>query len=136
MSITEPEGIAILLLAAGVLLAASALLSRVAGRTGVPVVLVFLVLGMIAGSEGLGGIPFEDYALAFRVGTVGLALILFDGGLNTSWVSFRMAIGPGASLATTTSISARRRTSRTLIRSIPARWPISDGEKASTSMVG
>jgi potassium/hydrogen antiporter len=100
MILAEPEGIAVLLLAAGVLLAASALLSRVAGRTGVPVVLVFLVLGMLAGSEGLGRIPFEDYSLAFRVGTVGLALILFDGGLNTSWVSFRTAIGPGASLAT------------------------------------
>jgi cell volume regulation protein A len=100
MTIHEPESIAVLLLVAGVLLAASALLSRIAGRTGVPVVLVFLVVGMLAGSEGLGRIAFEDYRLAFRFGTVALAVILFDGGLNTSWVSFRRAFGPGASLAT------------------------------------
>ncbi len=89
-----------LLVLGGALLALSVLLSRFATQTGVPVVLVFLLVGMLAGSEGVGGIEFDDYELAFRIGTLALAVILFDGGLNTSRDSLRLAIVPAGILAT------------------------------------
>lgn len=78
----------------------SVLLSRVATGTGVPVVLIFLLVGMLAGSEGLGGIVFADYELAFRIGTAALAIILFDGGLNTPRELIRTALAPAGLLAT------------------------------------
>jgi potassium/hydrogen antiporter len=61
---------------------------------------VFLVIGIAAGSEGLGGIPFDNYPLGYRIGTIALALILFDGGLNTSRDNFRAAARPALVLAT------------------------------------
>lgn len=100
MPTSEPLATAWFLVVFGVLLAISALLSRTSSRFQVPVFLLFLVIGMLAGSEGPGGIDFEDYGVAFRIGTVALALILFDGGLNTSVSSLRRAIRPAAVLAT------------------------------------
>jgi cell volume regulation protein A len=96
----EPLATALLLAAAGVLLAAGVLVSRTSGRLGVPAALIFLAVGMVAGSDGLGGIHFSDYGLAFRLGTVALVLILFDGGLNTPLSSLRGALAPAAALAT------------------------------------
>ena len=84
----------------GTLIALSVLASRVAGRVPVPVALLFLVIGMLAGSEGIGGVAFEDYALSFRVGTVTLVLILFDGGLSAAHASIRRVLAPGVVLAT------------------------------------
>ena len=81
-------------------MALSVALSRISRRTGVPVVLLFLLLGMVSGSEGLGRIAFENYTLTFRLGTVALVLILFDGGLNTSAASVRRALMPATVLAT------------------------------------
>jgi cell volume regulation protein A len=98
--LTEPLPTAFALTIAAVLLALSVLASRTSGRLGVPFLLLFLLLGMAAGSEGLGRIPFEDYRLAFRVGTVALVLILFDGGLNTSVASLRHVFAPATVLAT------------------------------------
>lgn len=98
--LAEPEATAWALVVLGLLLAVSALFSRASARFGVPVFLVFLALGMLAGSEGIGGIAFEDYSLAFRLGVVALTLILFDGGLNTPLSSLRGAIGPAGVLAT------------------------------------
>ena len=83
MPTSEPAATAILLTICGILLLVSVLSSRASQRIGVPIALFFLVVGMLAGSEGIGGIPFADYRLAFRIGAVALALILFDGGLNT-----------------------------------------------------
>ena len=68
----EPTPTALALSILGLLLALAVLFSRTIGRHGVPVVLLFLGLGMVAGSEGLGGIAFEDYTLAFQVGTVAI----------------------------------------------------------------
>ena len=68
--------------------AVSVLFSRASERFGVPVLLVFLVIGMLAGSEGVGGIEFDNYGIAFRLGTAALTLILFDGGLRTSSARF------------------------------------------------
>ncbi len=84
----------------GLLLATSVLFGRVSERTGVPLVLVFLVIGVLAGSEGIGGIVFEDYDFVFRVGTAALVLILFDGGLNTSLPAVRTVLAPAGLLAT------------------------------------
>jgi len=61
----EPLATALVFLALSVLLGVSALFSRASQRIGIPVVLVFLVIGMLAGSEGIGRIPFDDYAFAF-----------------------------------------------------------------------
>jgi cell volume regulation protein A len=98
--LNEPHSTALHLLVFALLLGASALFSRISGRLGVPVVLVFLGLGMLAGSGGLGGAAAGDYQLAFRVGTAGLALILFDGGLNTSVRDLRRVVLPAGLLAT------------------------------------
>ncbi len=74
--------------------------SRFSARVGLPVLVLFIAVGMVAGSEGLGGIAFEDYALAHAVGTAALAIILFDGGLRTSVSSVRAVLAPALSLAT------------------------------------
>ena len=95
----EPFTTALLLTTGGILLAASVLFSGATRRLGMPVGLVFVAIGMLAGREGLG-ISFDDYAFAWRLGTVALALILFDGGLNTPAASFRVALAPAGALAT------------------------------------
>ena len=96
----EPRTTAAILVVLGLLLGVSALFSRASSRFGVPVFLAFLGLGMLAGSEGIGGIAFENYGLAFRLGTVALALILFDGGLNTPLASLWRGLAPAGALAT------------------------------------
>ncbi len=100
MPLTEPNASALLLLVFGSLLAISVIFSRATERVSVPVVLIFLVIGMLAGSEGIGGIDFDNYAFSYRLGTIALALILFDGGLNTPLTAVRQAIRPAAVLAT------------------------------------
>src|SRR5690606_32033037 len=69
-------------------------------RFGVPVLVLFLALGMLAGSEGIGGIHFENYELAHAIGTLALALILFDGGLSTPLAALNSSWKPAALLAT------------------------------------
>lgn len=96
----EPGATAALLAAVGVLLVLAGLASPVSNRLGVPALVLFLGLGMLAGSEGVGGIPFDDYPLAFRLGTIALVLILFDGGLNTAPAVLRRAAVPAGLLAT------------------------------------
>ena len=96
----EPEATALLLTTCGLLLAISVLFSRASQRFGVPIALLFLGVGMLAGSEGIGGIAFNDYQFAFRIGVLALALILFDGGLNTPLDAVRRAVGPAGVLAT------------------------------------
>ena len=97
---TEPIATAVLLTAFGILLAASVGLSRASARLGLPVALLFLFIGVLAGSEGIGRIPFEDYHFTFRLGTTALVLILFDGGLNTSLSGARAVLLPSTILAT------------------------------------
>jgi cell volume regulation protein A len=100
MFATEPTATALLLTTCGLLLGASVLFSRASQRIGVPIALLFLLLGILAGSEGIGGIVFDDYGLAFRLGSLALALILFDGGLNTPLKEVRNAWAPAGLLAT------------------------------------
>ena len=66
----------------------------------VPGLLLFLGLGMLAGSEGIGGIDFNDTELARTLGTIALVLILFEGGLTAGWSEIRPVLGTAASLAT------------------------------------
>lgn len=74
--------------------------SLIATRFGAPLLLVFLIIGMLAGEDGPGGIVFNDYRLTYLVGTVALAIILFDGGLRTRLAVFRGSLLPAGLLAT------------------------------------
>ncbi len=89
-----------LILIAGVLLAAGIVGALLADRVRVPGLLLFLALGMVAGSEGIGGIDFDDAELARTLGTIALVLILFEGGLTAGWREIRPVLGTAASLAT------------------------------------
>ncbi len=100
IAFSEPAATAWILVIAAVLAGVAVLLARASERVGVPIVLVFLLVGMLAGSERLGGLRFHDYRLSFRVGTVALVLILFEGGLNTSAAALRRYAGPALTLAT------------------------------------
>lgn len=88
------------LVAAALLIFLGVVASKVSSRLGVPAVLLFLVVGMLAGSEGLGGIDFTDHELAQAIGIVALAFILFAGGLDTEWSDVRPVLGKGLLLAT------------------------------------
>lgn len=96
----EPLLTGIIIGTIGVLLIFAVIASPVFQRLGVPSLVLFIFLGMAAGSEGLLGLPFADYGLAFRLGVLALVLILFDGGLNTPMSVFRTAARPAAVLAT------------------------------------
>lgn len=93
-----------LILAAGALLAAGIAGALLADRIRIPGLLLFLGLGMLAGSEGIGGIEFDDAELARTLGTVALVLILFEGGLSAGWSEIRPVLGTAASLATVGTI--------------------------------
>ena len=93
-------GINALFLLAGLLLFISVLASTISARLGLPLLLLFLAVGMLAGQDGPGGIVFNDYFIATLIGQLALAVILLDGGLRTRVSSFRVALKPAAVLAT------------------------------------
>jgi cell volume regulation protein A len=90
----------IILAVAGLLLISSVLVSKVSDRFGVPALLLFLLLGMLAGSDGPGGIYFDDPALTQFLGVIALVFILFSGGLDTEWQTIRPVLKQGITLAT------------------------------------
>ena len=81
-----------LLLGVSILLLLSVFASGASGKMGIPALLLFLFIGMLAGSEGPGGIEFDYPRLAQSLGVVALTLILFSGGLDTNWQQIRQVV--------------------------------------------
>lgn len=88
-----------IILGVGLLFVISILASVLSSRLGAPLLLVFLIIGMALGEDGFG-LTFQDVQTAHLIGSVALAIILFDGGLNTQTSSFRVGLRPAISLAT------------------------------------
>src|SRR5579859_3698888 len=94
------DQVSIVILLGAVLLMAGILSSLLALRFGAPLLLVFLIIGILAGDSGPGGIAFDDVRTTYLVGSVALALILFDGGLRTRFQNIRAVLAPSMALAT------------------------------------
>jgi cell volume regulation protein A len=94
------DAVSIGILLGALLVLAGIMSSLVAMRFGAPLLLVFLIVGMLAGEAGPGGIKFDDVRATYVVGSIALALILFDGGLRTRFATFRSVMAPAAALAT------------------------------------
>jgi cell volume regulation protein A len=94
------DAISIGILFGALLVLAGIMSSLVAMRFGAPLLLVFLLVGMLAGEAGPGGIQFDDVRTTYVVGSIALALILFDGGLRTRFATFRSVLAPAGTLAT------------------------------------
>jgi cell volume regulation protein A len=105
-----------LILVAGALLAAGIVGALLADRVRIPGLLLFLGLGMLAGSEGIGGIEFSDTELARTLGTIALVLILFEGGLTAGWSEIRPVLSTAASLATVGTVATAA------VAGIAAKW--------------
>jgi potassium/hydrogen antiporter len=89
----------VMLFAAGLLILLSVLGSKVSDRLGLPTLLLFLVIGMLAGSEGIGGIYFDNFKTAHAVGVVALVFILFYGGMDTNWEKVKPVLTQSALLS-------------------------------------
>lgn len=89
-----------ILAGAAVLILISIVANKVSGRLGLPALLIFILVGMLAGSEGPGGISFDNAQAAQSIGVVGLALILFSGGLDTRWSEVKPVFTKGLALST------------------------------------
>jgi potassium/hydrogen antiporter len=94
------DAVSIGILLGALLVLAGIMSSLVAMRFGAPLLLVFLLLGMLAGEAGPGGFRFDDVRATYVVGSIALALILFDGGLRTRFATIRSVLAPAALLAT------------------------------------
>lgn len=94
------DAVSIAILLGAVLVMAGILSSLLALRFGAPLLLVFLLIGMLAGDSGPGQLQFDDVRTTYLVGSVALALILFDGGLKTRFQSIRTVLAPSMVLAT------------------------------------
>jgi cell volume regulation protein A len=94
------DAVSIGILLGALLVLAGILSSLLAMRFGAPLLLVFLIVGMLAGEAGPGGIRFDDVRTTYVVGSIALALILFDGGLRTRFATFRSVLAPSLVLAT------------------------------------
>ena len=94
------DSVSIGILLGALLVLAGILSSLIAMRFGAPLLFVFLILGMLAGQSGPGGVRFDDVHTTYMVGSIALALILFDGGLRTRLATFRSVFAPSLVLAT------------------------------------
>src|SRR4051794_41928148 len=88
------DAVSLAILLGAVLVMAGILSSLLALRFGAPLLLVFLLIGMLAGDAGPGQIQFDDVRTTYLVGSVALALILFDGGVKTRFQNIRTGLGP------------------------------------------
>src|SRR6201991_932723 len=94
------DSVSIAVFLGAILVMAGILSSLLALRFGAPLLLVFLLIGMLAGDSGPGRLQFDDVRTTYLVGSVALALILFDGGLKTRFASIRTVLAPSMMLAT------------------------------------
>src|SRR5262249_26508340 len=94
------DAVSLTIMFGALLVLAGILSSLVALRFGAPLLLVFLLVGMLAGESGPGGIAFDDVRTTYMVGSVALGLILFAGGLRTRLATFRSVLAPSLALAT------------------------------------
>ena len=108
-----------LILIGGLLLASGIAAAMVADRVRVPGLILFLGLGMLVGSDGLGGVDFDDVELTRTLGTIGLVLILFEGGLTAGWREIRPVLATAISLGDRRH--ARDRADRRLRRRLAVR---------------
>ena len=90
----------VLLLIAGLVMISCVLCNRFLGKLGVPMLLAFILLGMLFGSDGLLRIPFDDYSFAEQICSAALIFIMFYGGFGTSWKEARPVVGKAALLST------------------------------------
>lgn len=89
-----------ILLTGSVLLLVSVIAGKTTNRLGVPTLIFFLIIGILAGSEGIGGIQFDNAAVAQLIGITALNFILFSGGLDTNWQSIKPVLWRGVALST------------------------------------
>lgn len=94
------ETLELSLLIGAALVLLSIVVSPLANRFGAPILLVFLAIGMLVGQDGPGGVEFNDFNVAYEVGSIALAVILFSGGLGTSVAAIKQCWGPAVVLAT------------------------------------
>ena len=97
---TMPTSIELLIIIFSALVILSILTIKLSVRLGIPSLTLFLVIGMLAGSDGVGGLYFDNPALVQTLGVIALVLILFSGGLDTEWTGVRPVLWNGLSLST------------------------------------
>lgn len=118
----DPILLTILIMSA--LLVLSIFSSVLSFRIGAPLLLVFLTIGMLAGAEKIGGIPFDDAGLAFWLCSLGLAVVLFDSGFATPWRAYRKAAAPALTLATLGTVMTAGLFAASAYWLLPIDWPL------------
>lgn len=111
-----------IILLAGMLVMLSVIAGAISPRIGMPLLLVFLVIGMLAGEDGPGGLAFDDVGLAYLAGSLALAVILFDGGLRTDMRLFRVGLRPALSLASAGVVLTASATAAFCMWILELRW--------------
>jgi len=95
-----PANLDVVFIIGSILVLLAVMVSKISDRFGIPLLLLFIVLGMLAGSEGIGGIYFDDPELTQWIATISLSIILFSGGVDTHWKSIKPVLKEGLVLAT------------------------------------
>ena len=116
------DSISVAILVAASLVLTGIVSSLVAMRFGAPLLLIFLLIGMLAGESGPGGIKFDDVTLVYTVGSVALALIIFDGGLRTRFAVFRSVLPPSIMLASVGVIVTALLTAPAAVYALDLTW--------------
>src|SRR5690606_25449600 len=88
------------LLIGSILLAISIFLSKSSAKFGMPILVLFMSIGMMVGDEGLGIIHYENYELTHSLSLVAICIIIFSGGLSTKWENVKPVLGRGICLST------------------------------------